>query len=69
MCSLEAIEDEDHFLLVCPAYEHVRNTFREQLPLGPVMPVQELLSCQDQSSLARFLEQCLQYRNFRILSA
>ncbi len=36
MCSLEAIEDEDHFLLVCPAYEHVRNMFREQLPLGPV---------------------------------
>jgi hypothetical protein len=45
MCSLEAIEDEDHFLLVCPAYEHVRNMFREQLPLGPVTPVQELLSC------------------------
>lgn len=43
-CSLGAIEDEDHFLLVCPAYDPIRSPFRDLLPLGPVTPVQVLLS-------------------------
>jgi hypothetical protein len=61
-CSLGAVEDEDHFLLVCPAYEHIRDKFRHHLPIGPITSIQELVSCQNQSALARFIEQCLQIR-------
>jgi hypothetical protein len=59
-CSLGAVENEDHFLLVCPAYEHIRDKFRHHLPIGPITSIQELVSCQNQSALARFIEQCLQ---------
>ena len=62
MCDLGAIEDEDHFLLVCPAYAHLRAKFIDHLPLGPITPVQELLSCQNQATLARYIEQCLHIR-------
>jgi len=61
-CSLGAIEDEDHFLLVCPTYEHIRDKFRHHLPIGPITSIQELVSCQNQFALARFIEQCLQIR-------
>jgi hypothetical protein len=61
-CSLGAVEDEDHFLLVCPAYEHIRDKFRHHLSIGPITSIQELVSCQNQSALARFIEQCLQIR-------
>ena len=61
-CSLGAVEDEDHFLLICPAYEHIRDMFRHHLPLGPITTVQELVSCPNQYALARFIEQCLQMR-------
>ena len=62
MCNLDAIEDEDHFLLVCPAYAHLRDKFIDHLPLGPITPVQELLSCPNQATLARYIEQCLHIR-------
>ena len=61
-CSLGAVEDEDHFLLICPAYEHIRDMFRHHLPIGLITSVQELVSCQNQSALARFIEQCLHIR-------
>jgi hypothetical protein len=61
-CNLGAVEDEDHFLLVCPAYEHIHDKFRHHLPIGPITSIQELVSCQNQSALARFIEQCLQIR-------
>jgi hypothetical protein len=61
-CSLGAIEDEDHFLLVCSTYEHIRDKFRHHLPIGPITSIHELVSCQNQSALARFIEQCLQIR-------
>jgi hypothetical protein len=61
-CSLDAVEDEDHFLLVCPAYEHIHDKFRHHLPIGPITSIQELVSCQMQYALARFIEQCLQIR-------
>jgi len=61
-CSLGAVEDEDHFLLVCPAYEHIRDKFRHHLPIRPITSIHELVSCQNQSALARFIEQCLQIR-------
>jgi hypothetical protein len=61
-CSLGAVEDKDHFLLVCSAYEHIRDKFRHHLPIGPITSMQELVLCQNQSALARFIEQCLQIR-------
>jgi hypothetical protein len=62
LCSLGAIEDEDHFLLVCPAYQHVRERFRGQLPLSPTTLLPELLGCQQQNAVARFIVQCLNTR-------
>jgi hypothetical protein len=58
LCNLGAIEDEDHFLLVCPAYQSVRERFRGSLPLTAITLLAELLSCQQQGILARFLVQC-----------
>jgi hypothetical protein len=58
LCNLGAVEDEDHFLLVCLAYQSVRERFRGSLPLTAITPLVELLSCQQQGILARFLVQC-----------
>ncbi len=58
LCNLGAVEDEDHFLLVCPAYQSVRERFRGSLPLTAITPLAELLSCQQQGILARVLVQC-----------
>jgi hypothetical protein len=55
---LGAIEDEHHFLLVCPTYQSVQEKFRGSLPLTVITPLAELLSCQQQGILARFLVQC-----------
>ncbi len=46
LCNLGAVEDEDHFLLVCLAYQSVRERFRGSLPLTAITPLAELLSCQ-----------------------
>ncbi len=58
LCNLGAVENEDHFLLVCPAYQSVRERFKGSLPLTVITPLAELLSCQQQGILARFLVQC-----------
>ncbi len=63
LCDLGAVEDEDHFLLVCPAYQSVRKRFRGSLPLTAITPLAELLSCQQQGILARFLVQCQTVRS------
>jgi hypothetical protein len=63
LCDLGAVEDEDHFLLVCPAYQSVRERFRSSLPLTAITPLAELLSCQQQGILARFLVQCQTVRS------
>jgi hypothetical protein len=63
LCNLGAVEDEDHFLLVCPAYQSVRERFKGSLPLTTITPLAELLSCQQQSILARFLVQCQTIRS------
>jgi hypothetical protein len=44
LCNLGAVEDEDHFLLVCHAYHSVRERFRGSLPLTAITPLAELLS-------------------------
>ncbi len=51
LCNLGAIEDEDHFLLLCPAYQSVQERFRGSLPLTAVTPLAELLSCHIKASL------------------
>jgi hypothetical protein len=58
LCNLGAVEDEDHFLLVCLAYQSVRKRFRGSLPLTATTPLAELLSYQQQGILAKFLVQC-----------
>ncbi len=58
LCNLGVVEDEDHFLLVCHVYQSVRERFRGSLPLTAITPLAELLSCQQQGILARFLVQC-----------
>jgi hypothetical protein len=63
LCNLGAIKDEDHFLLVCPAYKSVRERFRGSLPRIAITPLAELLSCQQQGILARFLIQCQTVRS------
>jgi len=55
LCNLGAVENEDHFLLVCPAYQSVRERFRGSLPLTAITPLAKLLSCQQQGILAGFL--------------
>ncbi len=63
LCNLGAVKDDDHFLLVCPAYQSVRARFRGSLPLIAITPLAELLSCQQQGILARFLVQCQTIRS------
>jgi hypothetical protein len=63
LCNLGAVEDEDHFLLVCPVYQSVRERFRGSLPLTAITPLAELLNCQQQGILARFLVQCQTVRS------
>jgi hypothetical protein len=63
LCNLGAVEDEDHFLLVCPAYQSVQKRFRSSLPLTAITPLAELLSYQQQGILARFLVQCQMVRS------
>jgi hypothetical protein len=45
LCNLGAVEDEDHFLLVCLAYQSVRKRFRGSLPLTAITPLAELMNC------------------------
>jgi hypothetical protein len=63
LCNLGVVEDEDHFLLVCPAYQSVRERFRGSLPLTAITPLAELLSCQQQGILAKLLVQCQTVRS------
>jgi len=63
LCNLGAVEDEDHFFLVCLAYQNVQKRFRGSLPLTAITPLAELLSCQQQGILARFLVQCQTVRS------
>ncbi len=63
LCNLGAVEDEDHFSMVCPAYQSVRKRFIGSLPLTAITPLAELLNCQQQGILARFLVQCQMVRS------
>jgi len=45
LCNLGVVEDEDHFSLVCPTYQSVRERFKGSLPLTAITPLAELLNC------------------------
>jgi len=61
MCSLGAVEDEDHLLLVCPAQYDIRCKFGQQLgkQLTPCSLPLELMHSATQKAIALYLVSCL----------
>jgi hypothetical protein len=61
LCSLGAVEDEDHLLLVCPAHHDIRCRFgqhpRKQLTPCSLLP--ELMHSTTQKAIALYLVSCL----------
>ncbi len=62
ICSLDAIEDEDHFVCVCPALQGVREKYSSRLPLGPTNTWIDVMHSQDQTLTAKYLAECLSLR-------
>ncbi len=58
LCDLDAIEDEDHFLTVCPAMQHIRDKFRTKLPLSPTSDWVQVMQCREYVSIAKFIAEC-----------
>ena len=54
------IEDENHFLLECPAYTHIRSQFHN-LCCNTDLP--SLLTCQSYSELGTLLSKLFEHRN------
>ena len=54
------IEDENHFLLECPAYNDIRSQF-QNLCCNTDLP--NLLHCQNYSELGRLLSKIFEHRN------
>ncbi len=65
LCSLGAVENEDHMLLVCPAHHDIRCKFGQQLgkqlTLCSLLP--ELMHSATQKALALYLVSCLDNRS------
>ncbi len=61
MCSLGALEDEDHLLLVCLAHHDIRCKFGQQLgkQLTPCSLLPELMHSATQKAVALYLVYCL----------
>jgi len=61
LCSLGAIEDEDHMLLVCPTHHDIRCKFGQQLgkQLTPCSLLPELMHLATQKAVALYLVSCL----------
>jgi hypothetical protein len=61
MCSLGAVEDEDHLLLVCPTHHDIRYKFGQQLgkqlTLCSLLP--KLMDSATQKVVALYLVSCL----------
>ncbi len=70
LCSLGAVEDEDHMLLVCPAHHDIRCKFgqqlRKQLTLCSLLP--ELMHSAIQKVVALYLVSCLDNRSVLLKS-
>ena len=60
ICENSSIEDENHFLLECPAYNHIRSKFHN-LCYNTDLP--SLLQCQNYSELGRLLSKLFEHRN------
>ena len=60
ICENRNIEDENHFLLECPAYNHIRSQFHN-LCYNTDLP--SLLQCQNYSEHARLLSKLFEHRN------
>ncbi len=70
MCSLGAIEDEDHLLLVCPAHHDIRCKFGQQLgkQLTSCSLLPELMHSTTQKAIALYLVSCLNNRSVLLKS-
>ncbi len=70
LCSLGAVEDEDHLLLVCPAHHDIRCKFGQQLgkQLTPCNLLPELMHSVNQKAVALYLVSCLDNRSVLLKS-
>ncbi len=70
LCSLGAVEDEDHLLLVCPAHHDIRCKFSQQLgkQLTPCSLLPELMHSTNQKAVALYLVSCLDNRSVLLKS-
>jgi hypothetical protein len=61
----DAVEDEDHLLLVCPAHHDIPCKFGQQLgkQLTPCSLLPELMHSANQKAVALYLVSCLDYRS------
>lgn len=55
-CPASIIEDEQHVLLECPAFQSLRAEFADRLPFAPGASMLDVMACPDQRTLALFLE-------------
>jgi len=65
LCSLGAVEDEDHLLLMCPAHHDIHCNFGQQLgkQLTPCSLLPELMHSATQKAIALYLVSCLDNRS------
>src|SRR5271168_3524262 len=68
ICENRNIEDENHFLLECPAYNHIRYQFYSHIRsqfhnLCYNTDLPSLLQCQNYSELGRLLSKLFEHRN------
>jgi hypothetical protein len=57
-CSLGAVDTEDHFLLVCPALQQVRDRFSFSLNITAISTLAELMQTNKCCALARYVASC-----------
>ena len=60
LCENMNIEDENHFLLECPAYNHIRAQFHNLCCNADLL---SLLRCQNYNELGRLLSKLFEHRN------
>ena len=60
---MDAVEDEDHLLLVCPRFQSIRAKFAEKLAITPISSIGDLFSTTNTNALARFVVLCLDERD------
>ena len=63
LCEKRNIEDENHFLLECPAYTHIRSQFHN-ICCNTDFP--SLLACQNYSKLGMLLSKLFKHRNITL---